>query len=178
MKTAFYKSLVLLFVLSSLGFVYIAHQVSQQVAGAASPISTETWTPEGFAQDNAPVNMDFGNPAQADTIKLAERPLMSQTRKPFVAEAVQPEPEPPPPPPEEPVPVQQVSTDGFRLIGLIDDGDAKRALIITPNQPIGAWYKLADTVEGYTLKDIKPNAVIIEVQGQLITLKQYVEKQQ
>jgi hypothetical protein len=181
MKTAFLKASALLFLLTLAALLFVTQLTQRQISQTALSSEAMPWQPEGLTANGG--NAESPVTGMTDLTQSMARPLMSQTRKPYVEQPVPqepppPEPEPPPvveaPPPEPP---PQLSTDGFRLMGLLDSGNVQRALIATLNQPLGVWLKLDDTVDGFKLTSIGENTVTLEAQGQSISLQQYVDKQ-
>jgi hypothetical protein len=178
MRVSFFRLMFLLYAISSiaapLGF-WIKHRDAMASLDSTRPVP---WQPD---RDSAAKQISISNEDKVkvfDMTAMLERPLISQTRKPFapppvaVVQEVPVQPQeivqPPPAPP---------SVDGFRLMGLLFDSRKRKALISTPSQPLGVWVALNEQLENFMVVNIERGGVTLEQQGQRITLEQYVDKQ-
>jgi hypothetical protein len=175
-KVAFFKTLFLLFAMASVAVPFASWSDHRAFVKSLEVIRPVPWTPETESQ--SALAAPYPPSLALDMTATIARPLFSQTRRPFEAQqelqvaqevAQTPEPLQPPPP--------QMSSEGLRLMGLLDDGNIRKALISTPSQPLGVWVAISDQLEGFVVKGIENNVVTLEQQGQSVKLQQYVEKQ-
>jgi hypothetical protein len=178
MRVAFFRLMFLLYAISSLAVPMALWAKHQDAMSSFDSMRAVPWQPD---LDSAAEQISISNEDKVkvfDMTAMLERPLMSQTRKPFAPQpvaVVQEVPvqsqeivQPPPAPP---------SVDGFRLMGLLFDSRTQKALISTPSQPLGVWVALNEQLENFLIISIERNGVTLEQQGQRITLEQYVDKQ-
>ena len=120
-------------------------------------------------------------------------PVFRRSRKPFdPAELVQPavpqppaaapqpvpkiivQPEPPPaiPPPQ---PIQTVESLQLSLKGIYAFNGERKALIVNPTQPLGAWLPVGAEINDWTITKVEPNIVTLSMGEQTIQLKLYVD---
>jgi hypothetical protein len=178
MRTVFYKIVSVLFLLASFGVAVGTNYFDQLFAKELNSFPPIAWTPD---KTSSGANNSVTPPVASVVSDLSStfaRPLLSQSRKPFVLQvAATPEQIDEPPPTLEPEPPPLTSIEGFRLMGSFNNGALVKALIATPSQPAGQWVGPLDTLEGLVVKKIGDNTVLLEQRGQHVTLQQYVDKQ-
>ena len=97
--------------------------------------------------------------------ETATRPVFFEGRRyPLVAKPA------PPPIAAQAVPPRPLPrTDGFKLLGVMMQGDAGRALIEVPSQPLN-WLGLGDKVQTWTITAIRAKSIDLNVDGQVLKL--------
>jgi hypothetical protein len=130
--------------------------------------------------------------AELSFAELSSRPIFAPSRRPFVPPvSVVPEPPPEPvtiapipqsvPVPEPiiaavPPPAPLIDPAQFQLKGIMQSGNKKSALIVTPQSPDGAWMVKDSDIMGWTLVRIERNSVLLNGEERDVTLQQYSEK--
>jgi hypothetical protein len=99
------------------------------------------------------------------------RPVFAPTRKPFVP--TQPAVESPSVV-EAPASLEGDSTQ-FQLKGVFRNGSKSSAWIITPDQPNGAWFSVDAEIQGWRVRSIETDAVVLATAQRSVTLWQYPE---
>lgn len=98
----------------------------------------------------------------SDFEEIVRRPLFTANRSPFV-------------PPES---TQTVARPGLRppdirLVGVAIDASKKQALLRTPQQPQGRWVEEGDSIDGWLLRGVRDDAVIVASGQQTYELRLY-----
>ena len=106
---------------------------------------------------------DPAQPALATFSQSLARPLFFEGRRlpspqPKEIKAEPPKPPPPPPPPAPP-PKPVVLPDKIKLLGVVMQAEAWKALIEIPPQP-AAWLKVGDQIAEWTITAIEENRVV------------------
>jgi hypothetical protein len=127
----------------------------------ATAVKTE-WRPPAYAA-GAPSQ---AKPASADAQTL-NRPIFFKSRRPFAgakkdaAPAAAPRPEETAPP------------DGLSLGGIAKFGREQRAFIVTRTEPEGKWFAAGETVDDWTVADIKGAELTLKNGSRTIRLQLY-----
>ena len=132
-----------------------------------------------------------------DEIKVGQttalaNPVFRRSRKPFdPSDLVQPpvtqppaaaplpvpqiivQPEPPAIPP--PQPIQTAESLQLSLRGIYAFNGERKALIVNPTQPLGAWLPVGAEINDWTITKVEPNIVTLSLGEQTIQLKLYVD---
>jgi hypothetical protein len=103
---------------------------------------------------------------------IIERPLFSRSRRPFVPTPPAPSLQQPP----EPQVAEVIAEPQVTLQGVFIGAQVRRALILTPAEPLASWRTEGDTVGGWQVAEIKANELILKTAGQQRVIKLYVEK--
>jgi len=85
----------------------------------------------------------------SDFAEILRRPLFTSSRSPFESGPARPESLP----------------SDMRLTGIAIDASKKQALLRTPQQPQGRWVEEGDSIDGWLLRSIRNDAVVL-VSGQ------------
>lgn len=120
-------------------------------AGAVMP----TRAPHVIVDPVQPALSSFSQ-SLARALFFEGRRLPSPQPKEVKAEPPKP-PTPPPPPPPPPKPA--VLPDKIKLLGVVMQGEDRKALIEIPPQP-AAWFKLSDQIAEWTITAIEENRVV------------------
>jgi hypothetical protein len=182
MKTLFLKLVFAAYILASAGILFYSMQSYRNTLTAFSQVTSTAWDAQVSLGEPPSSTSGEKSATSADVASLKVRPLMSQTRRPFVAISIAesevapiPEVELPPPVPVEPA--IQFNSLEFKLLGLLIDGDTQQALIAAPSYPMGHWIMRGGIIEGFTLLEIGDGEITLEQGGKRIRLQQYVDKQ-
>ena len=62
----------------------------------------------------------------------------------------------------------------LRLLGIMDAGDGRSALVRTTQDPQGVWMAVGDEYRGWQLREIQDEKVVVEAQGERRELRLYV----
>ena len=108
--------------------------------------------------------------AETQYPEIAERPLFSRSRRPFVP----PQPVVVEQPPPEPQPV--AAEPQITLQGVMISGRTRHALILAGGEPAPRWLSEGDSVTGWKIKEIGTNGVRLIAEGQTRKVNLYVEK--
>lgn len=108
---------------------------------------------------------------------LETRPLLSEGRRPFVPvpATVEPTVEPEPAPEQEPNPEVLAEDPVIVLRGMIERGGMRRVLIQDLLIGEQAWFDVGDTVQGWTISEIQPESMTLQLQGAEITFNMFEE---
>lgn len=124
--------------------------------GATAP----DWTPPTLAVGE----LDPPKPASAD-VETLSRPIFSKSRKP-AAKAARPQ-----------APVESVPTatapNGLTVGAIFRGKKTSQAYLISADTPEGAWKKVGDTIDSWTIKAIRHQEVILESGGRSAKLPLY-----
>jgi hypothetical protein len=141
---------------------YVNWRVLQLEPAAAAPaegrivLASTTAVP---ALDPAPTSRTL-----SDFDEIVRRPVFNASRRPFVVpeptvrETAAPAPLPPP---------------DMRLIGVAIDGSKKRALLRNGKQPNGHWVQEGESIEGWQVRSVRSDAVIVASGQQAHELRLY-----
>jgi hypothetical protein len=146
--------LLLLFVAGSMVLAHRVYELAQGPAESKAP--EQAWTPDtSLGRD---VQQIDAVPLVALTQTLA-RPLFFETRRlPSVAEAA-------PKPIAVPAKRTPAPTSQFRLLGIVQHGDTKRALIEGPSVLLD-WYSEGAKLQDWTLTRIESASVLLSFDDQ------------
>jgi len=113
--------------------------------------------------------VDPAQPALSSFSQSLARALFFEGRRlptpqPKEVKAEPPRPPPPPPSPPPPPPKPAVLPDKIKLLGVVMQGEDRKALIEIPPQP-AAWFKLRDHVAEWTITAIEENRVVFRHQS-------------
>lgn len=117
-------------------------------------------------------------PDENVTVELfSARPLLAEGRRPFVFEAPAPESIVEPEPPAEPEPVQEASIaePSLTMLGTIERDGTRRVLLKDPTSGNEAWFGVGDAVAGWSIAEIQPESVTLQLQGTEITFHMFQE---
>ena len=98
----------------------------------------------------------------SDFEEIVRRPLFSASRSPFV--------------PTESTPTLAGPSrrpPDIRLTGVAIDASKKQALLRTPQQPQGRWVEEGDSIDGWLLRSVRDDAVIVASGQQTHELRLY-----
>jgi hypothetical protein len=128
-----------------------------------TPIALDADTTAAMSARVPRVIADPVPPALSSFSQSLARPLFFEGRRlpsppPKEVKAEPPKPPPPPaPPPPPPKPV--VLPDKIKLLGVVMQGEDRKALIEIPPQP-AAWFKLGDPIAEWTITAVEENRVV------------------
>jgi len=128
-----------------------------------TPIALDAGTSTAVPARAPRVIVDPVQPALSSFSQSLARPLFFEARRlptpqPKEVKAELPKPPPPPaPPPPPPKPV--VLPDKIKLLGIVMQGEGRKALIEIPPQP-AAWFKLGDQIAEWAITSIEENRVV------------------
>ncbi|NJO36216.1 MAG: hypothetical protein HC869_27375 [Rhodospirillales bacterium] len=173
MSALVWRSVTLLFVACTAAILVAGYQAWQAPRVAPEERRVLPWNPQVKFEETSPGT----SAAENEFDESFARPLFSATRKPFVPIAVAMEPPQPEPPPEMPVaePATGFDPSQFILKGIWADGEKRRALIATPDNPDGEWSGIGSELSGWIVKEIGLNAIIVSSGEKRVTLQQYVD---
>jgi hypothetical protein len=146
---------------STLGMALLAIYAIHGPLGPDSGAGVPDWTPPSLAV----VELDPPKPASADVESLS-RPIFSKNRKPGPKAATAPTaqtaavPDAPP---------------GLAVTAIVRDRKTSRAFVVSAEAPEGAWRKVGDVVDSWTVTTIAPTEVVLQSGGQLSKVKLYRE---
>ena len=133
------------------------------------PASLVPWDPRlaGLAQP-------AWQPAPAESFSQSlARPIFSRARRPY--QPPQPAlPGPPPAPVPAIVPPRQAE-EGIVLLGIMLNGDTRRALLRLKAFPGGKWVTLGEEVNGWQLSEVAQDRAMLQADGQRLLLRLYRE---
>jgi hypothetical protein len=127
----------------------------------------------GPASDQPTPDAALNTPASiGDFAETLARPLFNPTRRPLPPPAKKPATEAPPPAAQ-----AHASPNNLRLVGMmVRRGSAKRALIRSADQSIASWVEVGADVDGWRVRDIEPDRVVVERGGDTAELMLYTHK--
>jgi len=97
----------------------------------------------------------------SDFDEIVRRPLFTASRSPFVV------------PTETTQNPAGVRSPDIRLAGVAIDAGKKQALLRTPQQPQGRWVEQGDSIDGWLLRSVRDDAVIVASGQQTYELRLY-----
>jgi len=132
-----------------------------------TPIMLEADTTAAIPTRAPRVIVDLEQPALSTFSQSLTRPLFFEGRRlpsppPKEIKAEPPKPTPPPPPAPPPKPV--VLPDKIKLLGVVMQAAAWKALIEVPPQP-AAWFNVGDKIAEWTITRIEENRVVLSHQS-------------
>jgi hypothetical protein len=132
-------------------------------------------TREGLLPSPEQIAIDMV-PLREQLTVITDRPLFSQSRRPF-------KPVPLAPPSQVPVPlkVQPFATEmppiqNLVLKGVMLNDENARALIASEANPSGAWIRKGEMIDGWRLIGVGANTVELEQMGRKAALKLYAHE--
>jgi hypothetical protein len=156
--------LALLFAAASSAGLFAAYALLGP-EGADTPISAPEWKPPTLAVGE----LDPPKPAAAD-VQALSRPLFTKNRRP--------------PPKVANVPAvpdafgQAAAPNGYTVSAIMTDKKKSQAYIVSGESLQGAWKKVGETVDSWTVSAINPADLILKSGSQSMKLKLYGEPQQ
>lgn len=125
---------------------------------------TERAAPDWKPPTLAIVELNPPKPASAD-VQTLTRPIFSKTRKPTPRSA---------PRASEPV-VTSSAPSGVTVSAIVKKGKTAQAFVVSPDAPEGAWKKIGDTLDSWTISDIASDALTLRSGGNAATVKLYAD---
>jgi hypothetical protein len=180
MRLLYVKILTILSFLSGLGLFFAAWHVGNLPLLDFPALSVKSPAPQ---KSSVPANEAIVGP---EPLVIAfERPLFRPDRKPFDPRKdvviAEPLPLPPPPEPEiaalpvEVVPAAVAVFPQLTLRGIHMTGQIDKALLETPETPLGSWMTVGTIVLNWRLKTITSDSVTFSLGDQTQILKLYVD---
>jgi len=119
-------------------------------------VASSADTPEAPVASQKPIDPL----ALSDFEEIVRRPVFTASRRPFV-------------PTEKAQAVAGPASLDIRLAGVAIDINAKRALLRTAQQPQGRWVEQGESIDGWLLKTVREDAVIVASGQQAHELRLY-----
>ena len=94
--------------------------------------------------------------------EINTRPIFNKNRRPYIKKIIKPIVKPVPQIKQEP---SIISHTQLKLLGILINVEARKALISSPQKPKGVWYTNKMTIEGWRITSIQNNKVTIEGNG-------------
>ncbi len=94
--------------------------------------------------------------------EINKRPIFNKNRKPYIKKIIKPIEKPIPQIKQEP---SIISHTQLKLLGILINVSARKALISSPQNPKGLWYSNKMTIEGWRIISIHNDKVTIEGDG-------------
>ncbi len=124
---------------------------------------TEGAGPDWKSPTLAIVELEPPKPDSAD-VQTLTRPIFSKSRKPFPKSAARPASE---------AVVASTAPSGVTVAAIVRKGKIAQAFVLSPDAPEGAWRKIGDTVDSWTIKAIAADELTLRNGGAAATLKLY-----
>jgi hypothetical protein len=156
--------LALLFAAASSAGLFAAYALLGP-EGADTPISAPEWKPPTLAVGE----LDPPKPAAAD-VQALSRPLFTKSRRPLPKAANAPA--------SPDVFGEAAAPSGLTVSAIVTDKKKRQAFIVSGESPQGAWKKVGETVDSWTVSAINPADLILTSGSQSMKLKLYGEPQQ
>ncbi|WP_457797488.1 hypothetical protein [Methylocystis sp. S23] len=133
-------------------------------AGSDTDVAAQDWTPPTLAV----VELDPPKPASAD-VETLSRPIFIKSRRPAPKSA-----KPAASPELGPI---SAAPAGVVVGAIVKNKKTSQAFIVSPEAPEGAWRKIGDTVESWTLAAIDRAEIILKNGGQTAKVTLYPDPQ-
>jgi hypothetical protein len=136
-----------------------------------------TATASGALAPDGTDHFQLPAPSDADEAirQFANRPLLAEGRKPFVPKPVI-EPATDIPPPEPPPTVAEaLPAPQIRMLGVLETGSVRRALIADGSTGQQLWLVEGDTIQGWTLTAVEDDQIRLQVDDAEITFNLFEE---
>lgn len=140
----------------SLGAALVAVYAIYGPLGSDSGVTVPDWKPPTLDV----VELDPPKPASAD-VEALSRPIFAKNRKPS---------------PKSAAPAAAAVLDsqtGLTVTAIVHNKKTTSAFLISTDTPDGAWRKVGDTVDAWTVTSITPAEVVLQSGGQLSKLQLY-----
>lgn len=144
----------------TLGMTLFAAYAIFGPAGSESGAAAPNWTPPTLAV----VELDPPKPASAD-VETLSRPIFTKNRKPS------------PKAPPAPTDTTNISSapNGMTVTAIVKNRKVTQAFLISSDSPEGAWRKVGDVVDSWTVTSIAQAEVILQNSGQTTKVKLYAD---
>jgi hypothetical protein len=173
MSTRLLAALSVVSAAAGLAAVYVAVTIWSKPLPDLESRPIQDWSPS-LVQLGDPVDKQNKEKSFTQTF---ERPIFSQTRRPFVAAVAQAPPPDPEAPPEVAPPSANYDAKQFSLRGVLISGNARRALIASPESPDGIWVAIGSEIMGWKVANVERDGVKLMAKGQSAQIKLYVDNQ-
>jgi len=170
MSTRFLAALSVASASAGLALAYVAFVVWSMPLPDLDSRPVPEWSPS-LAPLGEPANGEFKQKSFTQTF---ERPIFSQTRRPFVP-AVAPAPAPEAQAPPDPDQSPSYDAKQFSLRGILISGNARRALIASPDSPDGMWVAIGSEIMGWKVANVERDGVQLMANGRSAQIKLYVD---
>lgn len=123
--------------------------------------ATPAWTPQTLAA----VELDPPKPPGADVESLS-RPIFSKSRRPSTRAPKRPAPD-----------STEIAITPNRLTvsAIVTRKIARQAFVVSADTPEGAWRKVGDTIDSWTVTSIEPGRVILKNGGRTARIQLYAD---
>lgn len=120
------------------------------------------WTPQTLAI----VELDPPKPASAD-VEALSRPIFSKSRRPSPKAAKTPD--------VANIVETAAAPTGLTVSAIVKRKIASQAFVVSMDTPEGAWRKVGDTIDSWTVTSIEPDRVILKNGGRTTKLQLYAD---
>jgi hypothetical protein len=132
--------------------------------GSNADVKAPDWAPPTLAVGD----LDPPKPPSAD-VETLSRPIFTKSRRPS-PKAAAPQVAP------ETGPVSETPS-GVTVSAIVKNRDGAQAFIVSPESPDGAWKRIGDTVDSWTIAIIAGSEILLKSGERAAKLKLYAEEQ-